>query len=591
MQDRLDRLEAEVETLSAQLGEIRARLERLERQPTPRLYRPQSSAADTRAPASDQGHAGVPFDPGPIAHTLGLVGRTFLVLCGAFLLRSLTDAGALPLTAGVSLGFAYAAFWLFRADRSGTASRRLSATLSGGAASIVAFPLLWESTARFELLTAPTAVWALAIFTGLVLTVAWRHDLQALAWIALPGALATDLAITVGFRNWPSGVTVALLLGGAALWCGYARGWTALRWPVAIVVDIALLAMLTAALRSGAPGVPEGPASALVLAALGLTLVVYLGSFAIRSLRQRQALGVFEVAQTVAATAIALAGATAINRQAHVPSWPLAWMSILAGMSCYAVGFAFVDRRLGRGRTFLYFTSMALILVVWGLMIMTEGLPGIALLCSFAVAAAVLGGRFKRVTLRAHSALFVTLAFAVAGAPVRASEALVDAVSEARQSVDLAIVIVLATAIVAYLVMAVAYRIDTTSRTARIPSLVMAVVAAVGIAIILPNAVFGLLAPSGGPDPAVVAAIRTALMSLSAIVLAVIGSRATLVELTWIVYPLLAVTGAKLVLEDLPTGRPLTLFLSFAFFGLALIVAPRSLRRSDGFPGRVPPGG
>jgi hypothetical protein len=234
---------------------------------------------------------------------------------------------------------------------------------------------------------------------------------------------------------------------------------------------------------------------------------------------------------------------------------------------------------------------MALILVVWGLMIMTEGLPGIALLCFFAVAAAALGGRFKRVTLRAHSALFVTLAFALAGAPVRASEALIDAVSEARQSVDMAMVIVLATAIVCYLVMSVAYRIDATSRTARIPSLVLAVLATVSIAIVVPTVVYGLLAPSSEPDPAVVAATRTALLSLAAIVLAVIGGRVTLVELTWIVYPLLAVTGAKLMLEDLPTGRPLTLFLSFAFFGLALIVAPRSLRRSDGCPGGVPPGG
>ena len=84
--------------------------------------------------------------------------------------------------------------------------------------------------------------------------------------------------------------------------------------------------------------------------------------------------------------------------------------------------------------------------------------------------------------------------------------------------------------------------------------------------------------------PAWAAAIRTAILSQSAIILAGLGSRRHLLELVWLVYPLLVVTGVKLVLEDLRHGKPLALFVSFAFLGVALIVAPRLLRKSSPKP-------
>jgi len=86
-------------------------------------------------------------------------------------------------------------------------------------------------------------------------------------------------------------------------------------------------------------------------------------------------------------------------------------------------------------------------------------------------------------------------------------------------------------------------------------------------------------------SPAWAAAIRTAILSLSAIILAALGSLRHLRELTWLVYPVLVVTGVKLLLEDLRHDQPLALFVSFAFLGVALIVAPRLLRRPAPQPG------
>jgi hypothetical protein len=45
------------------------------------------------------------------------------------------------------------------------------------------------------------------------------------------------------------------------------------------------------------------------------------------------------------------------------------------------------------------------------------------------------------------------------------------------------------------------------------------------------------------------------------------------------VYPLLALTALKFLVEDLAGGRPLTLFLAFMAFGTTLIAAPRLLKR------------
>jgi hypothetical protein len=50
-------------------------------------------------------------------------------------------------------------------------------------------------------------------------------------------------------------------------------------------------------------------------------------------------------------------------------------------------------------------------------------------------------------------------------------------------------------------------------------------------------------------------------------------------EAGWLSYALLALGGIKLIVEDFPRGRPGTLFLALAFYGAALILAPR-LRQS-----------
>src|SRR5580765_1248525 len=54
-----------------------------------------------------------------------LVGRTLVVLGGAYLLRALTETHVLPASAGVGLGLLYGAPWLLLASRSAARGAQL----------------------------------------------------------------------------------------------------------------------------------------------------------------------------------------------------------------------------------------------------------------------------------------------------------------------------------------------------------------------------------------------------------------------------------------------------------------------------------
>ena len=164
---------AVVETLRARVERLEQRVAELEAHRRPRASQDRSPADDVEAPqlpALPQGG-------------LALAGRSLLVLAGAYLFRALTDAGALPPRLGVALGLAYAAFFQLQADRDARGGRRASAVLHGLTASAIAFPLIWETTARFGMLGSGAAGVAVVGFAvlGLAVVLAPRPQAERLA--------------------------------------------------------------------------------------------------------------------------------------------------------------------------------------------------------------------------------------------------------------------------------------------------------------------------------------------------------------------------------------------------------------------------
>jgi hypothetical protein len=72
----------------------------------------------------------------------------------------------------------------------------------------------------------------------------------------------------------------------------------------------------------------------------------------------------------------------------------------------------------------------------------------------------------------------------------------------------------------------------------------------------------------------------TVALSVVALALAGIASHWRVREAGWVVYPLLAVTGLRVVLSDLGSDRTIVLVITLAAYGTALVLSPRLMRTS-----------
>ena len=335
MTEPIARLEGRLRGVEHTLAEIDARLQVLEGSGR--------SHPATPATTGQRDVEAVAVSGTDLVGTLTLIGRTFVIFAGAYLLRALTESATVDVATGVAIGLAYAAAWTLVAWR--VAPRHpLSATFFGACTVLVGFPLLWEATTRFAMLAPATGAFALTATTGLVLVTAWRRNLQVLAWIATLGAcgLAGLLLVMTGAMVV---FTVFLIaLGVAALWLGYDREWTVLRWPAALVADLAVAGLIVRALT-----MPPRDAPFVVVAVQVLLLVGYLGSIAVRTLVRGRDVVPFEVVQTGAMLLAGLGGAMLVTHRTGSGTLALGVALRVTGSSWGAGWVGFVEGALAAG--------------------------------------------------------------------------------------------------------------------------------------------------------------------------------------------------------------------------------------------------
>ena len=512
---------------------------------------------------------------GAVLNVLTQIGRSCLVLGGAFLIRSLTDSGTLPLVAGAGLGLVYAIAWILLAGRAAGRGQASSGAFLGITAVVIAYPLIAETTTRFKVFAPAGAAAVLVALTALCLGVAWRGDLPLLAWAALFGAAGVAFTLSLVTGAIEPFAAALLVIGVAAAWLAYGRRqWLGPRWIAAAAADFL---MLWAALRlapGSQPGVePEVSSSLFLLLAFALPFL-YMGTFALRTLARRQDVAVFDVVQTIAALAIGLGGAALVVRHVQDAQPTLGASAVGIAAGCYGIAFVFVARQ-GRRRNFLFYSTLALLLTLCGSALMAGG-PALGILwCVLALAAASLAARFERLTLAFHSAVYCLAAAWQAGLFAASSDAFLAAPAAPWASFSAPALGVLAASLACLLLLA---RVKEESRRAgwRLPRLALSVIVAFGAGGL---AVAGLRGLAGANAPAL-AALRTAVLASAALPLAALRRRAGLPELAWLSYAVLIITAGKLLFEDLPGGRPGPLFIAFVFFGGALLVVPRLLRRA-----------
>ena len=553
-------LEAKLADLAQAVARLEGRVAALEKAPP--VARRQAAPQARSAEAGEQA-----WDTGQATRALSLGGRTLLVLAGAFVLRAMTDSGRIPAWMGVGLGFTYAGAWIVMSDRAGRAGQTLSAAFYAISVVIIGFPLLFEGATRFKLFSPLAAAAVLTALTGVALLLAARRGLQVLAWVVSLGGIATALALMAASGRLVPGSLYVILLGVATLWIGYVRDWTLLRWPVAIVAD---LLVLLVAIKATDRLSTEGPGLALLVQAA--LVACFLGSFATRTLYMGRKVLPFEMVQTAAVITVGIGGAVWVAIRSGMGQVGFGVTSVVFGVASYAVAFAFVERRQKIKENFYFYTSVAIVFLLAGTALLL-GEPARSLAWAIlALGFGFLARRRQSRTIATHSAIYALGAAIGSDLLVRSASALFvgSAVGWTPGAAVVAVLIVVAGS--GWL----ASRVPRTSLLEQIPPLLVYLALALAVSGVAVAWLAPIVTGTGADSsPGALATLRTVALVVTAVAVAWLGRGAAFSEAGWLAYPLLGITGIKILLEDLSRGRPATLILAFACYGLGLIVVPR----------------
>ena len=213
------------------------------------------AAAAAAPPTPAQAVVATALTSGQLGRLPYFLGRLFLGLAGAYLLRALTESKTIGPAAGVGTGILYAVGWLIWAARV-PATERAETALHGLTSVLVLSPLLWEATVRFGAITTWTASAILTFFILFGLIVSWRKNLLIVATIATVAGLATAAALLVATHD-PLPFTLLFLTVAAAVETSACLNhWLSERWLAALAADLSVL--LATWLVTNARGLPEG---------------------------------------------------------------------------------------------------------------------------------------------------------------------------------------------------------------------------------------------------------------------------------------------------------------------------------------------
>ena len=555
-------MEDRVAALESRVAAVEQRLNALEG------AQPEASTAIGEGPGPDLGE-------GFLSNASTLIGSVLLIFGGAYLLRAITDLNFVPTAFGIFLGASYALVWLLMAYVVGNDERRSTRALFYGASSIfLALPLLVEATTRFQLLSGRQGIDALTIFCALSLFVAVARNLRILGWVVTAGGIVTAFVILKAAHSAIPAAIFLILLGLGSLWAAYSRQWTGTQWLGALGADagVVILALMTTSEQWSVQ-----PLVSLLLAAT--LLIIYLVSFAIRTHIRGQNAGMFETVQGVLTIGIVFGVAVVASRAGQLALAELGVPTLL--LSACAYGLAFTPETRGaRGRNFYFYSTMGLGLLVAGSALLMSPAVAAAAWSLLALAMAWFSGRYGRVSLSLQCTFLLLAAGVGSGILAMGLEALAgDASVLWPPLVPWHLVIALTT--VACLFIPVAQQSDRWGVLSGVPQLIVLALSVWEVGGLMVAYLAPALAGAGGAsaNPAVLAALRTAVLSAASVTLALSSRFKRWPEARWLVYPVLLLVGVKLLLEDFPNGQPASLFVALALVGSALLLVAKLLSR------------
>ena len=540
MADRLEALEARVRTLEERL----AKLERRARAAAPEPVI-ETAREETRAPQSTASEVDI-----------ALAGKALIGMGGAYFLRAITENQIVPKAAGIALGLAYAALWIYIAWRSAEKSRRHATVFAMIVSALVAYPLIWEATARFNGFNAITATLAAIVVSVALLWIAFKYGVNAGVWIASFGLIACEAGVALATER-VSIPLIGLTLTGAVIWelCRR-REWDFAPWPLAFVSGIAGMPLLLLVTQHHGQD-SEG----LAVFALLLLAVAYLTVTHIH-------IDIAGVAQSAFVVAIGFGGAIRIAADKPFLEVGVLITIITVGVIAYYRGFA------QRGRLAAYYLSfLGIIAVLMATGAVTTPVVAGILWSAFAVITILIAQMVKASELTVHTMLY-SLAAAAAGGLLSGSLMTIAGVGA---KVPLTYPrMMTATLLITATVLAFLATENESRRHVRISRMVL-----LSISLLITIAGVALIAVSlTSSDPGVAAAIRSVVIAIAAVALAFASRTRTFADASYLVYPLLGIGAAKFVVDDFLAGRASTLFVTLAVYGFALLVLAKMRGRT-----------
>jgi hypothetical protein len=558
MDNHLSQIDERLRQLEDAIGRLAARVTALEEPRTERLafgmpaVRPAMAAARPALPPGRELEL-------PI---LTLVGRTFLVFGGAYLLRALTESGQLTPASGIVVGLTYASAWMGAADRA--AVRRPASGLFHGLASLViACPLLLEASTRFGVLSPASAAALLVLVTALALGVAWHRRLQSLAIMATVAGSITALVLAISTGQvWPFTFS-ALVIGVGAGIAGASRDW---RWPSRAPVIVATLLTLDVAARALAE-TPIEPRGLSFIAAL-LLAAIYLVALVSAVLEKHDEPPLLDLMLSGGAVLAGLGGALSIARALGPGALTsLGWSLMLLGLVGYVI--AWSRRAAWADYTSAVLTTVTALFILIGVVVGMNRTPAVLTITTTALVLQMTGAFARRRWLVRQGAVFAVAAAAISGLLMFALDAW-TAAPPAGPVPRLAFFVAVAAALCA-----VGMPLIQGDRTAGGQATVatLGAVAALGLGAF---ALVSLASVDGRAETAGLVAAERSLVA-SIVIMGVMGLARipALSGLRWLAYSAIGVVALKLVVEDFRVSSPMSLFVALGAFGTALIVTAK----------------
>lgn len=540
---RLDRIESA-------LGELTARLAAIEKGERHVEVAARSIAEAEPAPPL------LTDDAPDLKHPMALMGRSVLILGGAFVLRALTESAFLPPIAGVVAGLAYAITWMLLADRAARGGRRGEALFDCATAAAIAYPLVWETTTRFKLISPALAAFVLLVVSLILLAVGRRNTLRSVTWLATGAGSAAFLAIAVATAAPLPAMVFATVFAATALIVTGRERWFAVAWPAIAASDLLALGLLGQALMRRSPHSADAVVNGLLFFA-----AVWFAAIVFRSLYSRGEPTLVEIAQSVEVVLVGVGGAVIAARLLSAPQFVPSLFALVVGL--VLVGAAAVASTRGLSDLSTMCSGVGTFAVLFG-SFMLFGRETSAILWGIIAVAAAVGARRLASTISIVRCLvWLTAAALAAAIPALLVRALAVGAEPSRLAFSSVVVAVLA---------GVAFAVLRGVAGARIARIV-ALTAVVAEALIILMTLGSTYVPV--TTPVYVALIGTIVLAIVAAVLASVD-RELLPEGGIVARAVIAIGGVKMLVQDVRLSSALVLVGAFAIYGFAMLIVSRT---------------